>query len=58
MRQFYISKIRTDFFEEELIKFYSLGGGVPRYLELLRNYENFASALQELVLKQTGVPYC
>jgi AAA+ ATPase superfamily predicted ATPase len=43
--------------EEELIKFYSLGGGVPRYLELMRNYENFSSALQELVLKQTGVLY-
>ena len=43
--------------EEELIKFYSLGGGVPRYLELLQGYQNFSSALQELVLNQTGVLY-
>ena len=43
--------------EDELIKFYSLGGGVPRYLELLRDYQSFSSALQELVLNQTGLLY-
>jgi hypothetical protein len=43
--------------EEELIKFYSLGGGVPRYLELLGNYRNFSHALRELVLNPTGLLY-
>lgn len=43
--------------EEELVKFYSLGGGVPRYLELLQNYKDFSSALQNLVLSHTGLLY-
>jgi len=43
--------------EEELIKFYSLGGGVPRYLELLQGYQNFSTAIQELVLNQNGILY-
>ena len=43
--------------EEELIKFYSLGGGVPRYLELLQNYHNFSAALKGLVLNKNGVLY-
>ncbi|MEA3548964.1 MAG: ATP-binding protein [Thermodesulfobacteriota bacterium] len=50
-----------DFFpgriEEELIKLYSLGGGVPRYLELLQSYQNFTEALQELVLNRSGLLY-
>lgn len=43
--------------EEELIKFYSLGGGVPRYLELLQDYQDFSAAIQELVLNQNGILY-
>lgn len=53
----YIQEFLPNHTETELIKFYSLGGGVPRYLELLQNYKDFSSALQELVLNQTGLLY-
>ena len=53
----YIKDFLPNHSEEELIKFYSLGGGVPRYLELLQSYQNFSSALQELVLNKTGILY-
>jgi AAA+ ATPase superfamily predicted ATPase len=43
--------------EEELVKFYSLAGGIPRYLELVQGYRDFSSALKELVLQQTGPLY-
>lgn len=42
---------------DELVEMFSLGGGVPRYLELLRDYPNFSEALKELVLKPTGILY-
>ncbi|MCK5545597.1 MAG: ATP-binding protein [Desulfobulbaceae bacterium] len=41
--------------ESELIEMYSLSGGVPRYLELLQSYDNFADALKGLVLSRSGI---
>ncbi len=50
-----------DFFpeqsEEELVKLYALGGGVPRYLELFKDYSGFDDALEGLVLKRSGLLY-
>lgn len=43
--------------EDELVKLYSLCGGVPRYLELLENYKSFDDALDGLVLNRSGLLY-
>ena len=37
-----------------LIEFYSLCGGVPKYIELIKRYKNFKTALKELVLLKNG----
>jgi len=41
----------------KLIEFYSLTGGIPRYIELATQYNNFKSALKDLVLNRTGILY-
>jgi len=41
----------------ELVEMYSLGGGVPRYLELLRKYPSFSEALRSLALHRSGILY-
>ncbi len=46
-----------DYSEDELVKLYSLCGGVPRYLELLENYNGFNDALEGLVLQRSGILY-
>lgn len=52
----------NEFFTESrdtvrLVEFYSLCGGVPRYINLVRNYENHIKALEELVLSPEGILY-
>lgn len=50
-----------DFFpnqsEDELVKLYALGGGVPRYLELFGKYKGFDDALEDLVMQRSGLLY-
>ena len=41
----------------KLIEFYSLTGGIPRYIELATQYNDFKSALKDLVLNRTGILY-
>lgn len=53
----YIKDFLPGFSNNELVRFYSLGGGVPRYLELLQEYASFADALESLVLRPTGLMY-
>ena len=43
--------------QDELVKLYSLCGGVPRHLELLDNYNGFDDALEGLVLRRSGLLY-
>lgn len=43
--------------ELELIEFYSMTGGVPRYLELVEKYTSFKEALRDLALNRTGILY-
>jgi uncharacterized protein len=43
--------------ENELVEMFSISGGVPRYLELLKNYQTFAEALSDLVLNPSGILY-
>ena len=43
--------------DSELIKMYSISGGVPRYLKLLQKYQTFADALRDLVLNPSGILY-
>lgn len=40
-----------------LVEFYSLCGGVPRYVNLVSNYENYITALEALVLSPEGILY-
>jgi len=40
-----------------LVEFYSLCGGVPRYINLARNYASHMEALEELVLSPEGILY-
>lgn len=52
----------NEFFKREqdtssLVEFFSLCGGVPRYINLVSNYENYITALEELVLSPEGVLY-
>ena len=42
--------------DTELVEMYSIGGGVPRYLELLANYSKFNEALDDLVLNRFRHP--
>jgi AAA+ ATPase superfamily predicted ATPase len=53
----YLQDFLPDHNQNELVKFYALGGGVPRYLELLQNYSSFTTALDELVLNRSGLLY-
>ena len=53
----YIADFLPDRSEDELVKLYSLAGGVPRYLDLLHNFQTFDEALHELVLEPTGILY-
>ncbi len=53
----YLNDFLPGYNEEELIKLYSLCGGVPRYLELVKNYKDFSTALDDLVLNPTGILY-
>ncbi|BBO72803.1 ATPase [Desulfosarcina widdelii] len=50
-----------DFFpkrrENELVELYSISGGVPRYLELIREYPSFDEALHKLALHRSGILY-
>lgn len=43
--------------ETELVKMYSISGGVPRYLELLSAFDNFDDALISLALDRFGILY-
>ena len=43
--------------ENELVKMYSISGGIPRYLELLKNYNTFEDALFNLALNPSGILY-
>lgn len=45
---------RTD---NELVEMYSLSGGVPRYLELAKDYQTFNDALRYLALDRVGILY-
>jgi len=51
-----------EFFPKKLntvarVEFYSLCGGVPRYVNLVSSYRNHLAALEELVLNPDGVLY-
>jgi len=54
-------KYLKDFFPKlthnELIEFYSLTGGIPRYIELACGHNDFKSALKNLVLNRNGILY-
>jgi AAA+ ATPase superfamily predicted ATPase len=41
----------------QLVEFYGLAGGVPRYLEMVAAYPDFAVAFRELVLQRHGLLY-
>jgi len=43
--------------ENELVKMFSISGGIPRYLELIKNYKTFEDALFNLALKRSGILY-
>ncbi len=53
----YIKEFLRDYAEDELIQCFSLSGGVPRYLELLQQFNGFSDALEGLVLQQSGLLY-
>ena len=42
---------------KELVEFYSLCGGVPRYINLVSRYSNYMDALYRLVLSPEGILY-
>jgi AAA+ ATPase superfamily predicted ATPase len=46
---------RHDF--SSLVEFYSISGGVPRYINLAAKHSNYLEALENLVLKPEGVLY-
>ena len=50
---FYPAEVSAD----ELLQRWSLTGGVPRYLELARDWPSFEAALENLVLRPHGVLY-
>ena len=41
--------------QQELVEFYSMCGGVPRYMELMRDFKNFYDALNALLLDKNGI---
>ncbi len=41
--------------ETELVKFYALCGGVPRYLELAQNYKTYNQAINHLLLDKNSL---
>jgi AAA+ ATPase superfamily predicted ATPase len=43
--------------DTELVELYSISGGVPRYLELIREYPSFNEALRKLALHRSGILY-
>lgn len=43
--------------EIDLIEMFALSGGVPRYMELLREHSSFEEALMSLVLNKNGILY-
>ena len=43
--------------ENDLLEMFALSGGVPRYMELLRQYVSFSDALAHLVLNKDGILY-
>ncbi len=45
----YIQEFLPDQAEDELIQCYALSGGVPRYLELLQQFNGFSDAFEGLV---------
>lgn len=53
----YIRDFLPTFSDNELVEMFSLGGGIPRYLELLSKYQNFSEALRKLVLTPSGILY-
>jgi len=53
----YLKKFMPKLNHIELIKFYSLTGGIPRYIELAGEYKDFKTALKKLVLNRTGILY-
>lgn len=57
LRYKYIKEFLPGLNETELVKMYSLGGGVPRYLELLMNYQKSIDALRDLALNPSGILY-
>lgn len=57
VRYHYLQEFLPDRNDTELIEMYSLTGGVPRYLELARNYGSFSEALRNLALQRSGILY-
>jgi len=53
----YLKEFLPKLTHNKLIEFYSLTGGIPRYIELAAQYKSFNSALKNLVLNRTGVLY-
>lgn len=53
----YIKEFLPGRSDVELVEMYSLGGGVPRYLELLKKYSTFSQALRSLALNRSGILY-
>ncbi len=48
---------KTDLSDNELVEFYALCGGVPRYMNLVSKYSNYMVALENLILRPEGILY-